>query len=178
MTANTKNGRRKFTSGSEIPTHEATNRLRGIIGAEAGKVLDALTFGLTLWDSEARKVAPSMVGLLPVTVENIGSISVLGQQVDSFSVCQYGKQNGDPMRDPEVCVVKLKCGAWICFYFRNDYCFTEQSEQHALSTATWIAPSVIDTVAGFGAFVDGYALGLLQSHESGVQALMTAAQAG
>ena len=46
----------------------------------------------------------------------------------SLSVCHYGLQNGDPMRDPEMCFeIGLAGGAHLNpFYWRNDYVGIEQ----------------------------------------------------
>jgi hypothetical protein len=46
----------------------------------------------------------------------------------SISVCHYGEQNGDAMRDPEMCFeLGLAGGAHLNpFYWRNDYLAVEQ----------------------------------------------------
>jgi hypothetical protein len=46
----------------------------------------------------------------------------------AISVCHYGEQNGDLMRDPEMCFeLGLAGGAHLTpFYFRNDYLGVEQ----------------------------------------------------
>jgi hypothetical protein len=46
----------------------------------------------------------------------------------SLSVCHYGEQNGDAMRDPEMCFeLGLAGGAHLNpFYWRNDYLGIEQ----------------------------------------------------
>jgi hypothetical protein len=46
----------------------------------------------------------------------------------AISVCHYGKQNGDPMRDPEMCFeLGMAGGAHLsAFYYRNDYLGVEQ----------------------------------------------------
>ncbi len=46
----------------------------------------------------------------------------------SISVCHYGEQNGDLMRDPEMCFeLGLAGGAHLSpFYYRNDYLGVEQ----------------------------------------------------
>jgi hypothetical protein len=45
-----------------------------------------------------------------------------------LSVCHYGEQNGDLMRDPEMCFeLGLAGGAHLnAFYYRNDYLGVEQ----------------------------------------------------
>ena len=46
----------------------------------------------------------------------------------AISVCHYGEQNGDPMRDPEMCFELGFAGGphLSAFYFRNDYLGVEQ----------------------------------------------------
>ena len=46
----------------------------------------------------------------------------------AISVCHYGEQNGDAMRDPEMCFeLGLAGGAHLsAFYYRNDYLGIEQ----------------------------------------------------
>jgi hypothetical protein len=46
----------------------------------------------------------------------------------ALSVCHYGEQNGDAMRDPEMCFeLGLAGGAHLMpFYYRNDYVAVEQ----------------------------------------------------
>ena len=46
----------------------------------------------------------------------------------ALSVCHYGEQNGDAMRDPEMCFeLGLAGGAHLMpFYYRNDYMGVEQ----------------------------------------------------
>ena len=46
----------------------------------------------------------------------------------ALSVCHYGEQNGDAMRDPEMCFeLGLAGGAHLsAFYYRNDYLGVEQ----------------------------------------------------
>ena len=52
----------------------------------------------------------------------------------AISVAHYGKQNGDPMRDPEMCfeLVSSQHGALSLssFYFRNDYLGIEQYSRY------------------------------------------------
>ena len=45
-----------------------------------------------------------------------------------ISVCHYGEQNGDAMRDPEMCLELGGAGGMHLnpFYFRNDYMGVEQ----------------------------------------------------
>jgi len=52
----------------------------------------------------------------------------------SISVAHYGEQNGDLMRDPEMCFELSKpplCGLGLfSFYFRNDYLGVEQVSRY------------------------------------------------
>jgi hypothetical protein len=52
----------------------------------------------------------------------------------SISAAHYGKQNGDLMRDPEMCFELSKpplCGLGLsAFYFRNDYLGVEQYSRY------------------------------------------------
>lgn len=41
------------------------------------------------------------------------------------SLCHYAEQNGDLMRDPEVCFLQTCHGPRFAYYFRNDYTGTE-----------------------------------------------------
>lgn len=43
----------------------------------------------------------------------------------AVSITRYGEQNGDLMRDPEICF-KLKDNELSAFYYRNDYVGVEQ----------------------------------------------------
>jgi hypothetical protein len=43
-----------------------------------------------------------------------------------LSVAHYGKQNGDPMRDPEMCFELSKAARLDPYYWRNDYVAVEQ----------------------------------------------------
>jgi hypothetical protein len=62
---------------------------------------------------------------MPLTIEEIG----LGPHgLRAISVCHYGEQNGDAMRDPEMCF-EVTAGnkvAMYPYYFRNDYMGTER----------------------------------------------------
>jgi Domain of unknown function (DUF6908) len=65
---------------------------------------------------------------MPLTIEGIGT-GPRGQA--AISVCHYGEQNGDLMRDPEMCfeVETNAEGAVIelyPYYWRNDYIAMEQ----------------------------------------------------
>src|ERR1700743_2666220 len=64
---------------------------------------------------------------MPLTVENIG----LGPRgLPALSICHYGEQNGDLMRDPEMCFeMEIENGSvkeFHPYYYRNDYVAFEQ----------------------------------------------------
>ena len=46
-------------------------------------------------------------GFMPLNVETIGQINFNGYPARMVSVCHYGEQNGDLMRDPEVVFIDL-----------------------------------------------------------------------
>ena len=45
---------------------------------------------------------------------------------NQVSLCHYGEQSGDLMRDPEVVFFKDNDGDYFPFYFRNDYLGIEE----------------------------------------------------
>ncbi len=64
---------------------------------------------------------------MTLTVENIG----LGPRgLPALSICHYGEQNGDAMRDPEMCFEMVieagKVKEFQPYYWRNDYVGIEQ----------------------------------------------------
>jgi hypothetical protein len=65
---------------------------------------------------------------MTLTVENIG----LGPRgLPALSICHYGEQNGDLMRDPEMCLeMEIEHGSVAEFhpyYYRNDYIGFEEN---------------------------------------------------
>ena len=64
---------------------------------------------------------------MTLTVESIGP-GMRG--MPALSICHYGEQNGDPMRNPEMCFeMELESGrlkALHPYYYRNDYAGVEQ----------------------------------------------------
>jgi hypothetical protein len=65
---------------------------------------------------------------MALTVENIG----LGPRgLPALYICHYGEQNGDLMRDPEMCFeMEIENGAvkeFHTYYYRNDYVAFEQN---------------------------------------------------
>lgn len=57
-------------------------------------------------------------GWMPLTVEVVQAFANGAYEV---SVCHYGEQNGDAMRDPEMTFFVTTAGAWQPLYYRNDY---------------------------------------------------------
>jgi len=91
---------------------------------------------------------------MELVIEAMDESGPLG--LPSLSVCHYGEQNGDLMRDPEMCFELGRAGgAHILdpFYWRNDYvaveqwsrniirehyvCLLELHEQHKRFAETW-----------------------------------------
>ena len=68
---------------------------------------------------------------MPLTVENIGPGP---RRLPALSLCHYGEQNGDAMRDPEMCFeLEIEDGRLVAvqpFYYRNDYAGVEQFAQN------------------------------------------------
>lgn len=62
-------------------------------------------------------------GYMPLSVENL---SELYNQPGTWSLCHYGKMNGDLMRDPEMVFIRDDQGLRP-IYFRNDYMGYEDS---------------------------------------------------
>ena len=64
-------------------------------------------------------------GFMDLTVENLYTADHYGNPI--FSITQYGKQNGDMMRDPDMTVsVNREAGTIIPLTFQNDYMGTYQ----------------------------------------------------
>lgn len=63
---------------------------------------------------------------MELVIEAVDESGPLG--LPAISVCHYGKQNGDPMRDPEMCFEIDLAGEahLIPYYWRNDYVAVEQ----------------------------------------------------
>jgi hypothetical protein len=66
---------------------------------------------------------------MELVIEAIGESGPCG--LPAISVCHYGEQNGDLMRDPEMCFeLGLAREAHLsAFYWRNDYAGIEQSSR-------------------------------------------------
>ena len=90
---------------------------------------------------------------MPLVIEAVDESGPLG--LPAISVCHYGEQNGDAMRDPEMCFELGFAGGahLIPYYWRNDYVAVEQvsravvndhyvallqlQEQHEKFARTW-----------------------------------------
>jgi hypothetical protein len=94
------------------------------INQKAGLVFDQLTKGMAkIGDHKKIENKPYMA----LCIEVIGKQGANGLQI---SFCHYGEQNGDAMRDPEVCFIMVpgvdNKGIWAPYYYRNDYLGVEQ----------------------------------------------------
>lgn len=81
---------------------------------ECAKLLDELLAG-------ARAMRLTVPGYMPLSVEDIGS-SEEGYRL--VSLCHYGEQNGDLMRDPDMVFLFHNCPDGMAaepVSFRNDY---------------------------------------------------------
>jgi len=83
----------------------------------------AETGGLDVFDRVRIENPPFM----PLVIESLGEPGPNGHR--ALSIAHYGEQNGDAMRDPEICAeVVAENGAtklWP-YYFRNDYAGVER----------------------------------------------------
>jgi hypothetical protein len=84
------------------------------LNPEAQRVLESLIVGLPsrqVGSAHRFNARPSTY--MAVSVERIAP--------DHYSVAHYGEQNGDLMRDPEMCFWRGPDGRFYPTYFRNDY---------------------------------------------------------
>ena len=64
---------------------------------------------------------------MPLVIESLGERGPNGHRV--LSIAHYGEQNGDAMRDPEICaeiVIESRATKLWPYYFRNDYAGVER----------------------------------------------------
>ena len=67
-----------------------------------------------------------------------------------ISVCHYGEQNGDAMRDPEVVfMLGFDSSIEIPEYYRNDYTGTEQEVYPVIDGKQMINPSLLQDLKRF-----------------------------
>ena len=91
---------------------EARYKMKAI-GPRAKKVMDVLTAKCEqLGDHDRFVTSPYM----DVVVEHIGDCN-LGAM---YSIAHYYEQNGDLMRDPEMCIIKGGDGEYYPYYYRLD----------------------------------------------------------
>jgi hypothetical protein len=69
---------------------------------------------------------------MPLCIEAMDESGPIG--LPALSVCHYGEQNGDLMRDPEVCFELGFAGGVHLnpFYYRNDYMGVEQWSRNVI----------------------------------------------
>lgn len=89
------------------------------INAHAHRVLESLIAGLPSGQVGAAHRIDAKPGVyMAVSVERIAP--------DLYSVCHYGEQNGDLMRDPEMLFWQGPDRRFYPVYFRNDYLGVER----------------------------------------------------
>ena len=77
---------------------------------------------------------------MPLSVEVIGQGPENDPYVD-VSICHYGEQNGDLMRDPEMIVRVREASETVeAVYFRNDYMGVEQEVYRVVDGRTYVYP--------------------------------------
>jgi hypothetical protein len=71
---------------------------------------------------------------MALVIEGMDESGPMG--LPAISVCHYGEQNGDAMRDPEMCFeLGIGGGPHLNpFYFRNDYAGVEQWSRDIIGT--------------------------------------------
>lgn len=96
------------------------------INQKAGLVFDKLTQGMDKV-GDHRKIENG--AFMPLSIEVIDTQGCNGGL--RISICHYGEQNGDAMRDPEICFIKVPGlngkGIYAPYYYRNDYLNVEQT---------------------------------------------------
>lgn len=88
-------------------------------------------------------------GFMNLTVESWIEPTNAGN-IKKISVCHYGEQNGDAMRDPEI-VYRLDgiTGIEIPEYFRNDYVGLEQEVYPVIEGKQMINPKLLQQLKEF-----------------------------
>lgn len=84
------------------------------------KLLTALTDAA---DRNEGRIKIRSGSYMPLVVENIGEITVFATDWPAYSLCHYYTQNGDMMRDPEMCFARVKAEGedyFVPYYFRQD----------------------------------------------------------
>lgn len=76
---------------------------------------------------------------MDLVVEELGSCSLLGKEYDSYSFAHYYEQNGDAMRDPEMCFLHNKeNGEVIPYMFLMDGILSTYEESINIHEKTYI----------------------------------------
>ena len=88
---------------------------------------------------------------MPLVIESLGERGPNGHR--ALSIAHYGEQNGDAMRDPEICAeIVFESGArklWA-YYFRNDYAGVERwSRQPEVDGSMTCRPRVTHDLESF-----------------------------
>ena len=80
------------------------------------------------WKFDAHNYNPDDGGFMPLVVEQLYNTTLLGRPVTAYSFAHYWIQNGDSMRDPEMCFYyDAELHAVYPYYFRQDPYFEEYS---------------------------------------------------
>jgi len=94
------------------------------VNQKAARVFDTLTKGMEKVGDHKKIINEPF---MPLCIEVIDKQGPNGLRI---SFCHYGEQNGDLMRDPEICFIKVQgingAGMYAPYYFRNDYQGVEQ----------------------------------------------------
>lgn len=90
------------------------------------KILDlAITKHPELLDRAGVALKITNEPYMALCIESIGARGPWGEGM-ALSIAHYGEQNGDLMRDPEVCLERTAAGGWRPYYYRNDYVGVER----------------------------------------------------
>ena len=77
---------------------------------------------------------------MPLVIEGIGRGP---DGLPAISVCHYGEQNGDLMRDPEMCFQIGADGKLWPYYWRNDYVGIKQESRFVRDGQLMIRPALV-----------------------------------
>jgi hypothetical protein len=103
-----------------------------MLNKEATEILNLLFHRAMEAENQATKINNDNT-FMPVSIEVLNLVPWVMRKPtdivngDTISVCHYGEQNGDLMRDPEM-IFKKSDDTWIPTYYRNDYVGIEQME--------------------------------------------------
>lgn len=88
-------------------------------------------------------------GYMALVIERIGTGP---QGLPAISVAHYGEQNGDLMRDPEMCFELVQQGErkhLAPYYWRNDYAGIEQESRFTEDGKILVRPRLLNEHIGF-----------------------------